>query len=92
MDLTIEIPQDASAVVIRAIRERSAKARAGELEYDSWKTDANAEYDSWSSAFSPRADRSRRTSRSRLQLAVPWPRSSVDEGETAGARRRQWTA
>ena len=52
MDLTIEIPQDASAVVIRAIRERSAKALAGELEYDSWKPDA-AEYDSWSAVFQP---------------------------------------
>jgi hypothetical protein len=51
MDLTIEIPQDASALVIRAIRERSAKAQAGELEYESWKIDANAEYSSWSAAF-----------------------------------------
>lgn len=55
MELTIEIPQDASAVVIRAIRERSAKTQAGELEYASWKTDASAEYDSWSSACSPQA-------------------------------------
>jgi len=50
MDLTIEIPQDASAVVIRAVRESAAKAQAGALEYDSWKFDA-AEYDSWSAVF-----------------------------------------
>jgi hypothetical protein len=55
MDLTIEIPQDACAVVIRAIGERSAKMQAGELEYASWRTDASAEYDSWSSAFTPEA-------------------------------------
>jgi hypothetical protein len=54
MDLTIEIPQDASAVVIRAIRERSATTQAGELEYASWQTDASAEYDSWSPAPSPK--------------------------------------
>jgi hypothetical protein len=59
MDLTIEIAQDASAVVIRAIRERSMEAQAGALEYDSWKSEANAEYDSWSSAFSPAAGAAR---------------------------------
>lgn len=52
MDLTIEIPQEASAVVIRAVRENADKARAGALEYDSWrKPDASAEYDSWLHAF-----------------------------------------
>jgi hypothetical protein len=50
MDLTIEIPQQASAVVIRAVRESAASAEAGTLEYDSWKRDL-AEYDSWSAAF-----------------------------------------
>ena len=50
MDLTIEIPQEASAVVIRAVRESAAKTQSGALEYDSWKFDV-AEYDSWSSAF-----------------------------------------
>ena len=47
MDLTIEIPQDASVVLIRAVQERSAPA--GEVEYSSWKPDL-AEYDSWSTA------------------------------------------
>lgn len=56
MDLTIEIPQHACAVVIRPLAERSAKA--GEAEYDSWKPDV-AEYDSWTAAFSPRVARSR---------------------------------
>ena len=51
MDLTIEIPQDASVVLIRALQERSAKAHAGEAEYSSWKPDL-AEYDSWSTASS----------------------------------------
>ena len=52
MDLTIEIAQQASAVVIRAAREGAASAEAGALEYDSWKRDV-AEYDSWSAAFAP---------------------------------------
>lgn len=52
MELMIEIPQEASAVVIRAVRETSAKAQAGALEYDSWKFDV-AEYDSWSTAVRP---------------------------------------
>ena len=56
MDLMIEIPQEASAVVIRAVRETSAKAQAGALEYDSWKFDV-AEYDSWPTVFSPKAGR-----------------------------------
>jgi hypothetical protein len=50
MDLTIEIPQDASVVLIRAPQERSAQAQAGEVEYRSWKPDL-AEYDSWSTAL-----------------------------------------
>jgi hypothetical protein len=50
MELTIEIPQEASAVVIRAVRQTSEKAQAGALEYDSWKFDL-AEYDSWSAMF-----------------------------------------
>jgi hypothetical protein len=61
MDVTIEIPQEASAVVIRAVREsneKSSAAQAGEAEYDSWKADV-AEYDSWSAAFNPRVGRSR---------------------------------
>ena len=52
MDLTIEIPHDASAVVIRPCRHAAEKTRAelaGALEYDSWKTDT-AEYDSWLAA------------------------------------------
>jgi hypothetical protein len=55
MDLTIEIPQEAGEIVIRAARETAGKARAGALEYASWKTDANAEYDSWSSVFNPKS-------------------------------------
>lgn len=50
MDLTIEIPQEASEIVIRAVRENARKAQAGALEYDSWKFDV-AEYDSWPAAF-----------------------------------------
>lgn len=50
MDLTIEIPPEASAVVIRAVRESDGKAQAGALEYGSWKLDV-AEYDSWAAVF-----------------------------------------
>lgn len=50
MELTIEIPQDAAATLIRAVSQSAAKAQAGALEYDSWKRDV-AEYDSWSAAF-----------------------------------------
>ena len=52
MDLTIEIAEEAAAVVIRAVRQSAATAQAGALEYDSWKFDL-VEYDSWARAFSP---------------------------------------
>jgi hypothetical protein len=36
MDLTLELPVDTNAVVIRVVRSGDDKAEAGALEYDSW--------------------------------------------------------
>ena len=36
MDLTLELPVDTNAVVIRVVRSSDDKAQAGALEYDSW--------------------------------------------------------
>lgn len=53
MDVTIEVPQQASAVVFRFVREsNAAPAGAGAAEYDSWGPGAGAaEYDSWPGVF-----------------------------------------
>lgn len=55
MEVTIEVPQQASAVVFRFVRESNpapSDAGAGAAEYDSWGQGAGAaEYDSWLRVF-----------------------------------------
>lgn len=49
---TVQMLEEASALVLRALRRTAPPQQAqdaGAIEYDSWL--ANAEYDSWSSSF-----------------------------------------